>query len=55
MEKLLTTPEVCEILGVHSNTLSRYIRRGLLRPARIGNKNRFRVDQVRKFILKMEK
>ena len=55
MEKLLTTAEVCEILKIHSNTLGRYIRRGWVRPARVGNQHRFRVKQVEQLIDKLEK
>ena len=52
---LLTTKEVCEVLGVHKNTIYRMVGRGeipKLYYTKIGNQYRFNAEAVERHLLK---
>lgn len=50
LEPLLTVGEVCELFGVSKPTLYRVIRAGGLVPVRVGQRSRFRPQDVRAYL-----
>lgn len=52
LSKLLTLKQVCEILGVHSNTLRDWDRKGILKAVRIGERGdrRYRREDILKIL-----
>lgn len=47
-EYLLPARQVCEILSVDDSTLRRWEKNRTLIPIKVGNRRRFRVDDIRK-------
>lgn len=50
MTKLLTKPELCEILAISDTTLERIVARGELRPVIISRRMRFEQAEVARYI-----
>jgi excisionase family DNA binding protein len=50
LEPLLTISRVCELLGVSKQTLYRLMKRGELRPSRVGDRLRFAPADVRDYL-----
>lgn len=47
---LLELPQIAELLQVGMRTIRRYIALGLLRPVRIGKRDRVSVEELRRFV-----
>ena len=50
LEPLLTINAACDVLAVSRNTLYRLVDRGELLPTRVGERLRFRPDDVRAYL-----
>jgi excisionase family DNA binding protein len=50
LEPLLTINAACGVLQVSRNTLYRLVERGELHPSRVGERLRFRPDDVRDYL-----
>lgn len=52
LPKLLTLKQVCEMLGVHANTLRDWDKKGILKAVRIGERGdrRYRKEDVMKLL-----
>jgi excisionase family DNA binding protein len=52
LPKLLTLKQVCEILGVHANTLRDWDKKGIFKAVRIGQRGdrRYRKEDVMKLL-----
>jgi len=50
MEKLLTTKQVCEILGISKNTLGKLIKTGRLKAHMVGRAWKFKPSDIEKFL-----
>jgi excisionase family DNA binding protein len=50
LEPLLTVADVCKLLAVSKQTLYRLLRAGELTPSRVGDRLRFRPDDVRAYL-----
>ena len=50
LEPLLTVNAACSVLAVSRQTLYRLIRRGELHPSRVGERLRFRPDDLRDYL-----
>lgn len=50
MEKLYTTKEFCEIVGIGRTSLYNYINAGAIEPMRIGRRLRFTDEHVKQLL-----
>jgi excisionase family DNA binding protein len=50
MEELLTAKQACERLGIHKNTLYKYVRTGKLKALRLDRRYRFIEQQLTTFL-----
>ena len=50
IEPLLTITAACDVLGVSRQTIYRLVRRGELHPSRVGERLRFRPEDIRAYL-----
>ena len=50
MERLLEPKEVSELLGIHLDTVRRYLREGKIKAIKLGNRWRIRESDLDKFL-----